>query len=220
MAGMIASGRTAEECLAVMRKTNFFRMAFDFSKGGWGLIRGKKIFALFDELFGEVRFEDLSYPLFIGATDFQTGERIIINSGKISDALRATVSVPLLFEPYFHPELKKWLIDGGISQNFPVDIAFNNYKGSRIFSVDVATSLDGTLDFSKAPRFFRSRIYKTVVMRTLRIFLKNQQASLPKDPREIRIVPDFSKYTAIDVGKMEKFVEEGRRAAEKTIAGL
>ena len=102
---------------------------------------GKKIFSYFDvvfprsgllngsrrvqELFSmhtEVKtFSELTTPLVMVAADLESGEKVVINSGNIIDALRATMSCPGLFAPV---RLKdRWLVDGGLVDPVPVGVA-------------------------------------------------------------------------------------------------
>jgi len=86
---------------------------FDISKSRFGLIQGDKIIKLFGKYLGNQKIEDLEVPLAVGATDFSNGQRVIIVKGSLVDAIRASISVPVLFAPYFHPVEEKWLVDGG-----------------------------------------------------------------------------------------------------------
>ena len=110
---------------------------------------GKKVYKVLEDIYGDTTFEDLDVPLYIGATDFSTGERVIISSGKIVDAVRASLSVPLVFEPFFHPTLERWLVDGGLSQSYPIDIISKRYDGNIILGIDVGSSICPKQDFSQ-----------------------------------------------------------------------
>jgi NTE family protein len=102
---------------------------------------GKKIFSYFDVVFprsgllnGSRRvqelfsmhtdvqtFEELNIPLVMLATDLERGEKVVINSGKIIQGLRATMSYPGLFAPV---QIKgRWLVDGGLVDPVPVGVA-------------------------------------------------------------------------------------------------
>lgn len=102
---------------------------------------GKKIFSYFDVVFpksgllnGSKRvqelfsmhtdakdFSDLLIPVMMVATDLERGKKVIIKSGSILKALRATMSYPGLFEPVYMGG--RWLVDGGIVDPVPVGIA-------------------------------------------------------------------------------------------------
>jgi NTE family protein len=198
---------------------NFFSLAFDFKKNRYGLLGGDKIWRLLNDIFGDRTFGDVPAELYIGATDFSNGERVILNSGKICDAVRASISVPMVFEPFYHAQLKRWLVDGGLTQNFPLDLAMERYRGARILAVDVATHLSPRVDFSEKRRFWRaSRLsgLNESLQRTIRIFLLNQQAHFKSDPRVTKIVPDLEGFTAFDALRLEQIVQAGENAASQS----
>ncbi len=57
-------------------------------------------------------FEELSIPLFVGATDITLGERVVFSKGELITPLLASACVPALFSPIKHEG--RWLVDGGI----------------------------------------------------------------------------------------------------------
>lgn len=211
IASTLAVGFSPDECLSLLRKTKLFKLLFDVGLGAHGLMSGTKLYRLLEDIYGPRRIEDLPAPLRIGVTDFSSGERVVIESGKVVDAVRASVSVPMLFKPFYHTELKRWLADGGLSQNLPLDVAVNGYRGDTIIAVDVATALDEAVDFSSDD----GPGWKALAVRTVRIMLKNQQQALPSDPRVVLVKPELSSFSAIDVNKLEHFIQLGRHAAAK-----
>lgn len=70
------------------------------------------------QVFGEKRFEDCMFPFYTVAVDLETGQEIVFSEGRLRDALRATVSIPVLFSPHFYQD--RYLIDGGILNNVPL----------------------------------------------------------------------------------------------------
>jgi NTE family protein len=114
---------------------------------------GKKVFSYFDVVFprsgflnGTKRlkelysmhtdtadFYDLKIPLMMVATDLATGKKVVLKSGNILSALRATMSIPGLFAPV---KLKgRWLVDGGLVDPLPVGVA-------RALEADVVIAVD------------------------------------------------------------------------------
>jgi NTE family protein len=175
------------------------------------LINGNKIQALFEEIFGDRTFADISAPLLIGAADCETGEAITISSGRIAHALRASVSVPVLMEPFYHPELGRWLMDGGIVENLPLPAALERYKGDCIIAVDVATALGSSFKIPQSGGS-RRKLLKQAFIRTIRVMLKSQQARLPSDARVRFIRPDTSAFNAIDIRKLDQLYQVGFEA--------
>jgi len=116
-------------------------------------MNGKKVFSYFDvvfprsglldgtrkvkELFSmhtEVeQFEDLRLPVSMVATDLKRGNKVVLNSGDIMEALRATMSIPGLFAPV---QINgRWLVDGALVDPVPVGVA-------KAMAADVVIAVD------------------------------------------------------------------------------
>ncbi len=213
VAAALACGKGAAELISILEKTRLINLAFDFSGTFHGLVRGRKVKALLDRLYEGRTFEDLPVKLFVGVTDFNNGERVILDSGSLADAVRASVSVPLFFDPYYHPGAKRWFVDGGLTQNLPLDIAVERYAGDRIYACDVCSCLDEKADFSRKPFLQGVLNLKRNAERSLRIIFRMQQRLLPNDPRVIKIVPDLAQFNGIDAHRLKLITERGREAA-------
>lgn len=93
----------------------------DLSFPKTGLFRGRRITKLLaDFLGGNIHFSDLKIPFACVATDIDTGEEVVINTGPVPEALRATISIPGVFTVVKHDE--RYLVDGGLTTPVPVDI--------------------------------------------------------------------------------------------------
>ena len=68
------------------------------------------------------------------AVDLYTGREVVLKEGKVTDAIRATISVPGIFSPFTTKMTR--LVDGGISNNVPVDVA-RDLGAQAIIAVDV-----------------------------------------------------------------------------------
>ena len=73
------------------------------------------------KIIDEKYFSDTKIPLTIIATDLKTGKEIKIKKGKLIDAVLASISIPGIFPPYKIDD--KLLVDGGISNPTPIDVA-------------------------------------------------------------------------------------------------
>ena len=74
----------------------------------------------FQTVFGEKTFADTKTPLFIMATDFETGESVVQQQGRLVDALRASVAIPYIWSAW--KSNGRLLIDGAASNPLPVDV--------------------------------------------------------------------------------------------------
>jgi len=86
-----------------------------------GIMDGKDIRDELDRLTNWASFEyDLKIPFKTVATDLLTGEKVILDKGRISNAVAASISIPGTFIPFEWEE--KILVDGGLKDPVPVDI--------------------------------------------------------------------------------------------------
>ena len=92
----------------------------DISIPKTGFLAGKKITELLKSVIGDVEFSDLDIPFACTATDIMTGEEIIINKGPVLDAVRASISVPIIFAAVKYKS--RFLVDGGLMDQVPVDV--------------------------------------------------------------------------------------------------
>jgi len=101
------------------------------------LTSGQKIGVFFQTLMlpvsGITDFDKLPIPYRAVAADLETGEMVLIGSGSLADAARASMSVPGVFPP---AEVNgRYLTDGGIVRNLPVDVV-------RKMCADVVIAID------------------------------------------------------------------------------
>jgi NTE family protein len=135
---MHAVGMTPEQMEAEATKRgeigHIFKLV-DLQLVGSGLLGGKRIKKMLIEMLGaETTFADLRLPLAVIATDYNSGREVVLKEGNVADAVRATMSVPGVFEPV---ELGGYqLLDGGVLDNVPVGVA-RSLGAEKVIAVDV-----------------------------------------------------------------------------------
>jgi NTE family protein len=135
---MHAVGMTPEQMEAEATKRGEIGQIFklvDLKLVGSGLLGGKRIKKMLVEMLGaETTFADLRLPLAVIATDYNSGREVVLKEGNVADAVRATMSVPGVFEPV---ELGGYqLLDGGVLDNVPVGVA-RSLGAEKVIAVDV-----------------------------------------------------------------------------------
>ena len=75
------------------------------------------------QVYGVRDFDDLSIPFRAMTTDIVNGEEVLLGGGSLALAMRASMSIPGVFKPI--PYKETLLVDGGILNNFPTDVAKN-----------------------------------------------------------------------------------------------
>jgi NTE family protein len=86
-----------------------------------GLVDGQRLTHRLREAFGDQTFADARFPLSIVSTDLRSGQPVIHTTGRVMEAIRASIAIPQLFPP--QPLDGKLLVDGAVSNPLPVDVA-------------------------------------------------------------------------------------------------
>ena len=113
---------------------------------GTGADSGEKTHKFFLELSGCKSFDDCTIPFFCNALDLCSGKEVVLHSGLLADAMRASSSYPGLFTPV--KRQNEMLIDACVMDNTPVWIAreqgYNNILALTFgaFEPVVASELD------------------------------------------------------------------------------
>jgi NTE family protein len=89
-----------------------------FSK--YGFVRGQKIENFLRKIYQNKNFNQTKIPLYVNASDIITKQEIIFSKGDITQAVRASISIPGIFTPVINN--KRILVDGGIINNLPTEI--------------------------------------------------------------------------------------------------
>lgn len=85
-----------------------------------GIFQGKKTLSFIEKLTKKANFTDTLIPFRAVATNIITGKPYIFKDGSLATAIRASSSIPIVFEPIAYENML--LVDGGVSNPVPVDI--------------------------------------------------------------------------------------------------
>ncbi len=172
-----------------------------------GLIQGQKLTQLLRSLTVPVAridsFDALPTRFRAVATDLETGEIVIIASGDLTSAMRASLSAPGVFAPVEREG--RLLVDGGIADNVPIDIA-------RAMGVDVIIAVD-----VGAPLLPRSKLSSAPLISSqmLSILIRhNAEAQLATlTAKDILIRPELGDASSFDFGIVPRVIDAGEAAA-------
>ena len=110
------------------QNTYFFSTGLTLGKkdqNAGGIIKGKNLAELFQQLCvgftDSVDFNRLPIPFACVATDIITNEEVDFHSGRLPQAMRASMAIPAAFSPVRMGD--HILVDGGLRNNYPADIA-------------------------------------------------------------------------------------------------
>jgi NTE family protein len=114
---LYAAGYKAKEIFKLVKEYNYFTVS-NLALSRTGIFSLRNIETTLKGLLKEDNFEHLGIPLFITATNLSEGRSVIFSSGKLSDKVMASASVPAVFQPVLIEG--SYYVDGGVLNNFPV----------------------------------------------------------------------------------------------------
>jgi NTE family protein len=176
--------------------------------GPLGLLTGDKLFHYYTQLMRHVDvtdFGELPIPYAAVATDLQTGEKVVLRSGNLPSAMRASMSIPALFEPW---EIDgQLLLDGGLVSNMPINTAKELFPGFPVIGVDVS-------DIPSKERTVHS--FLDVIDQSLTIVMR--RATLEEALNaDCVVTPNVQEFSFLDSSAADEIIERGRKAALKNI---
>ena len=119
---LYAQGKDTEQLKDLATGMSWRRLAplVDLALPKTGFIGGRRIKKLLKLIIGDISFADLRIPLACVAADIMSGEEVVIDQGSVLEAVRASISIPVIFT------VVKWkgrhLVDGGLVNPVPVSV--------------------------------------------------------------------------------------------------
>ncbi len=145
-------------------------------------------------------FDRLAVPFRAVAGDLTTGEAVILRSGNLARALRASMSIPAALTPI---EINgRLLVDGGIAMNLPVEVA-QNMGADIVIAVDITSPL-------RKREGLKSVLDVTTQLTNLlsRSDLREQRNKL--GPNDVLIEPEFSEdLGSLSFARMKESIQAG-----------
>jgi NTE family protein len=180
-------------------------------RGPNGLNSGQAAGLLLDRIAfpnsGVTDFDDLPIPFRCVATDMQSGEAVVLRSGYLADAVRASMAIPGVFTPV---ELNgRILSDGGMVQNIPVETA-------RSMGAETVVAIE--LHYPPGDVGQLSTLVG-VLSRAIDVMItQNEHRSLALAQTKVRI--DMKGFAITDYNRLDELVELGYKAAASQSAEL
>ena len=173
---------------------------------GSGASPGQTVIELLDELlrgYGPIdSFDELPRSLAVVATDLVTGEEVVFTDGDLKNAIRASMAVPGIFDPLYYRG--RFLIDGGWSNNLPVDVAIER-GAERVIAVSLSLLERTASEMQDIP----------VVLNQASRILRQTRITENQARAELVITPDLRGFTPADFGRADELIERGRAQRRK-----
>jgi NTE family protein len=145
-------------------------------------------------------FDELAIPFRAVAGDLATGEPVVLSSGSLAKAIRASMSIPAVLSPI---EIDgRLLVDGGIAMNLPVEVA-QDMGAETIIAVDISSSL-------LTRESMRSVVDVTTQLTNLLTRTGTVQQRDKLGPQDILVAPQFSDdLGSVSFARMDEAIQTG-----------
>lgn len=174
-----------------------------------GVVQGQNMLRILRETTGNLgrfdSFDDLAIPYRSVATDILELEEVVLADGYLVDAMMASMSVPGALPPY---ELNgHMLVDGGVVNNMPVDIA-RSMGADIVIAVDISTDYKTKEDFTGLFAV-ADQLSNYLVRRST----QDQAATLNDD--DVYLRPDVGQMETVEFDKMPSAFQAGYQITKK-----
>lgn len=222
---LIGVGRAREtsaaEVLTQCKRFADNKVMFDRTLPVVALNASQRVTEFCHEFYGDRQMEDLWVPYFVTAVNLTQGRSVVIRRGPLWLAVRKSVAVPGVFAPVV--ENGEVIVDGGVLNNFPVDVMAHESGSDRILGVrlldggsrprpyDMETSISGWRallrrlnPFVRSPRL---PVLSQILTRTL--FVGSAPLSDLNAARTALTIPLDVRANLMDFEPYERIVEMG-----------
>jgi len=172
-----------------------------------GLVNGRKLERLVARLTGGRTLERLPIPFRAVAVDIAAGEVVVLREGPVSRAVRASSSIPGIFEPVDWEG--RLLVDGGLLDNVPSGVV--REMGAEVV---VAVNLSGERVKTRPPENILDMMFYSLEV------LIHGQGQRGTAAADVPVVPDLSGFSYVSLGRLEEMVERGEAAMRAALPAL
>ncbi len=171
-----------------------------------GFIEGQELWLKFGELFlpvyGIKDFSKFSIPFKCVATDVGTSDIVLLDSGEVATAIRASMAIPSIFTAIDYKDTK--LVDGGVVKNFPVSV--NKEMGANfLIGVNLSQGLRRASELNTAlDILYQIGFYKDA-------------STMQADRKlcDILVEPNVKKYSAANFQSSDSIISIGNQEGAK-----
>lgn len=231
--GVYAAGKMSElrQMMKSMGKWKMLSLV-DFSFSFNHIVKGDKVVDALKSLLSDIKIENLSIPFCAISTDWERGEEVVFRQGSLIDAIRASISLPALFNPM--QAGGRILIDGGVINPLPlnrverhdgdilvaVDVSGHDYWGQRQVQKRTEARRRRNMMLDKLTPSNTDVNYLSLLTRASSLMIRQNSLLMEQlVPPDILIDIQMSRYDGMDYDKSEKIIEVGRQKTRKTLEG-
>lgn len=204
VAGIYATGGDMVMCSKFACQINE-KAFFDITIKKYGLLKGDRFQSVICTLTKDMDFKQTRIPLAVVACDLMTGEKVVFREGKIHEAIRASISLPMIFAP--HHYMGRILVDGGLVDRMPAGIVREEMGADIVIGVDVG---------HRGQKLSEPDSRRDVIMKTFDI-MAWEIAKRQQKYTDYVIIPDVRHIPSLTLAQADECVELGRKAAREAL---
>ncbi len=176
----------------------------DLRLGSGGLVDTDAFAAFLEETIGVTTFDQLGIPLKVVATDMESREQVVFETGKVRPAIQASIAIPGLFSPVQYRG--RVLVDGGLVNPVPYDLLFDDCD--TVVAIDVS-GVNGQQS-DDGPGYFET-LFKTMQVMQTSIL----QAKMETRPPDIYIRPELEDIRVLEFNRVNEIYAQSEAARNK-----
>ena len=234
--GIYAAGGLdkVKEWMYDLTNKEVFRLV-DFTLSPHAFVKGDRLMDALKAIVPDCNIENLNIPYCAVATDLKEGREVVLRSGSLYAAIRASISIPMLFRPVEHEDML--LIDGGITNGLPLD-RVERTEGDKLVAVNLEDS-DWEDDDAEMPKAESGTSALTILSRklqaglnalsnnyisltydTISILMKrNTEMALRLTPPDIYLNVSLGEYGSHDYDEAEAIAKLGYEQMKAVLKG-
>jgi NTE family protein len=227
MAAVYAIGQSPAE-IAVWAESVLRRGLFRFRPSPHALLGLERIRQALAEILGDKTFDEARCPLALTAVDLERGEEVVLTTGRLLDAVLATIALPGIFPPQFAGE--NHLVDGGIVDPVPVAPA-RALDPAPVVAVVLAAKAGSPTAPTASPLAGlpgSGMLSRLRIGEALRIFARSMEISsrafsdlrLQVDRPEVIVRPKVAEIGILDAPEAAPVIRAGREAMAAALPEL
>jgi NTE family protein len=152
-------------------------------------------------------FDNLRMPFRAVATDLVSGQQVVIDHGDLALAMRASMTVPLLFTPVVQDSMQ--LVDGGLVSNIPA-------KAARDLGADLVIAVDATSPLRPANRL--NAVWE-IADQIMGVVMQGKK-DLDLQHADVVITPELGDHLSTDFSRIPWIVDQGEEAARSQVDSI
>jgi NTE family protein len=154
-------------------------------------------------------FSDLEMSLYVVATDLSTGEEVVFDSGSVAEAVRASISIPGVANPWYYNG--RFLVDGAVVNPMPASVLHN--RGAKII---IGSSVVRTADDPSQPKFENMPHFLQIITRIISS-METEQIKAEFPLVDVLIHPSVFVDHALDFSQADTLIALGEEATREQL---